>query len=169
MWVVASSTHVRLPILSAITLVKVEQTSKNCVCQPLLRALFCRLSVRQTSTTHPVTIFTLTDVFSKEFIARFLQNHNQKVHLFVRADCNSNELDQCSISFIPKFYIIAILVFRPGVMFQNMPVESENIFSKCAISFPFFLHIQSSIFNPKNGIQKSMFPKYGLYKNHVCD
>ncbi len=53
----------------------------------------CRLSGNvDNPATHPVNIFTLTDVLARNSIARFLQNHNQ-VHLFVRADCNSNEFD----------------------------------------------------------------------------
>ncbi len=39
----------------------------------------CRLSGNVITTTHPVNIFTLTDVSLA--IARFLQNRNQRIHL----------------------------------------------------------------------------------------
>ncbi len=52
----------------------------------------CRLSGTVANFAHPVNIFTLTDVFSKEFHYSIFTNHNQKDPSF-RSCSYSNEFD----------------------------------------------------------------------------
>ncbi len=95
-----------------------DRLQRICVCH-LSEDAFCRLSGNVINpTTHPVNIFTLTDVFSKEFhCSIFLQNHNQKSSIFSFVQIVI-QMSLISVDFfIPKFYILPFWSFRLWVMF----------------------------------------------------